>query len=172
MPDALFTFEKRLEELKGYKSIHGNVDARSADNSALAIWLSDQKKKAKAKILMNYQIKELIDLGVDMKTAKEKKEDVWKNMYRELVAFHDENKNLNVQRGTHPQLEGWIWNQRKLKLSGKLCPDRLAQLEDIGFEFEVRKTKSGSKSFGSKCLYQNKNGDHWKQMFNVSLRTR
>jgi hypothetical protein len=56
MRDATFTFHTRLEELKRYKSIHGNISVKLADNRPLAKWLSDhQRKKALLKILLGYQ---------------------------------------------------------------------------------------------------------------------
>ncbi len=59
--------------------------------------------------------------------------DVWMERFGQLRAIADTGGDANISQGSteHKQLGIWLHNQRKLHRSGKLSPERLAQLRSL-----------------------------------------
>lgn len=61
----------------------------------------------------------------------------WQQRYKELKDFHKQYRHCNVPKGStaYKPLAAWVRRQRSLYKSSSISPERLKQLEKVGFEW-------------------------------------
>ena len=66
--------------------------------------------------------------------------DQWEERFAELKAFKKKYGHCNVPLHCKekPQLARWVSKQRTVKARGKLSPDRIKRLEEIGFQWSFK----------------------------------
>ncbi|KAL7536840.1 LOW QUALITY PROTEIN: hypothetical protein ACHAXR_007432 [Thalassiosira sp. AJA248-18] len=92
----------------------------------------------------------------------------WNMRYQELIDFMEEHGHVNVPKEFtykySPPLGHWVGRMRYLHKAGKLDPERLRRLQEIGFEFVISKTKDikfsvvWDKSFQALKAFKDMNG--------------
>jgi hypothetical protein len=132
-------WEEMFEVLTECKKTHGNCNAPSnwAENKQLASWVSVQRRSYKNRNLTEDHIKRLDDIGFMWNPSESK----WEEMFEALIEYKNNHGNCNVtQRWTeNKQLASWVNNQRNRCKKGQLDEDKIKRLEDIGFEWNIRK---------------------------------
>jgi len=149
-----------FERLVEYKEEHGDclVPRRFAEDPALGSWVMSQRRESILDGRMKQERRDRLNsigfvwsvrpfLGSKFLDKK------WNNKYEELVSFQREHGHCRVSM-THSggSLGSWVLHQRKREAGGKLCADRRARLESIGFVWVA----GGSLS---------QNEREWKEMF-------
>jgi hypothetical protein len=115
-------------ELAAYKEINGHCNVpRKYGN--LGSWCTDQRHNRNQGKLTPERIAQLDALGFcwDIVTA------LWDKNYIELVAYKKANGHCNVPHGNGP-LGLWCANLRNRR--SKLSPERIAQLDALGFSWD------------------------------------
>jgi hypothetical protein len=131
-------WEERFSELKRFRDefAHTNVPDNWKENKALATWVSWQRRQRKKGDMSEERIAMLDQL--EFEWNREPKH--WTDRYMELKMYKDKYKNVNVPARwkDNPQLATWVSIQRTKKKQGRLKLDRVALLNEIGFEWERR----------------------------------
>eukprot|EP00873_Tetraselmis_striata_P026272 jgi/Tetstr1/446536/TSEL_034061.t1 len=67
-------------------------------------------------------------------------EERWLAMYEQLAAFKKQEGHCRVPNryATNPKLGRWVMTQRAAKKKGELSEERVALLEELGFEWRLR----------------------------------
>jgi superfamily II DNA or RNA helicase len=136
-------FDSRWEEmfiaLTEYKEKHGhcNVSSRWAENNQLGTWVHRQRSNYQNKTISKDRIKRLEEIGF----VWEKFDSKWKEMLTILKEYKDKHGDCNVpsQWAENKQLGVWVGTQRSSYQKGELDKDRIKRLEDINFEWNIRK---------------------------------
>jgi hypothetical protein len=78
-------------------------------------------------------------LGFEWRVAEDA-DAIWDKRFAQLGAYKAAHGDCIVPRGykANQQLGTWVMNQRKLKVAGKLSQERVARLDALGFEWNVR----------------------------------
>ena len=127
------------EEVKKLSEQLGKFPSKSDMSKELAAWVQMQRSKFRTGKLEEEKVKLLTDIGCKMKIRESAK---WDDRFEELKAFVAENgrfpENADVLNdGSLKPLMTWINSQRKGYLKGKLSEEKIKQLEDIGFKWNV-----------------------------------
>jgi len=148
----------KFDELKAYKSIHGNCDVPQAykANPALGKWVSKQRDayrdfhSGKQRRITQEKINNLESIGFRFFIGKGKAIRHWDHFFTDLVTFKEKfgHTNIPLSYNADPQLGRWAYFQRvnnMKKVEGKGLPiivkKRLDQLKDIGFRFHFEKSR-------------------------------
>lgn len=133
-------WEEMFAALTAYKRSHGdcNVPNRWNDDPKLGVWCGHQRQAYRKHKLSPDQIKRLEQLGFDWVPL----DVAWEKMFAALAAYKNGHGNCNVPQGLkdNPQLAAWCATQRVKYTApsikrGKLSPDRIKRLEELGFEW-------------------------------------
>ena len=157
-PDAT-QWEAALEALAAYKEKTGDWPKQSTifEGFKLGSWTSDQRK---LKDTLPPERKAQLDaLGFvwDVLTAK------WEAGFAALVAYEKENDDCLVNT-RHTTAEGFklgTWVNRQRTFKDTLTPERIAQLDALGFVWDVL-TAKWEAGFKALAAYKEKTGD-WPQ---------
>jgi hypothetical protein len=130
-------FEVRFNKLVAYKKKHGhtNVPANHPDNrgkrGALGCWVNNLRARKRKQIvtLTGNMIKRLDALGFVWDPADRR----WDVMLTALVEFKNKQGHCNVPKGS--QLGDWCSTQRVWRRKGRLIPERIEELDALGFEW-------------------------------------
>ncbi len=138
--DTLKTrWEELFEVLKKYKKDHGdcNVPTNWTENMQLSNWVAVQRRNYKNKILTDDNINCLENIGFEWGVL----ESQWEEMFEELKKYKENHGNCNVPKywSKNKRLGNWVSVQRSKYKNGKLGDDNINRLENIGFEWKVRK---------------------------------
>lgn len=104
------------------KDVHGQPPVN------LGEWIKDQRLARRAGTLTREQIQALDALGIVWEPYQE----AWERGLAAARFFHSENGHLSVSADTNPYLYTWIANRRTEHTKGKLAPERVAALEELG----------------------------------------
>jgi hypothetical protein len=133
-------WEAMFTELKRYREEHGdcNVPRGWEANRQLATWVGTQRQRHSRGILPAEQKARLDSLGFDWGP----KELAWERMFAELKRYKERFGHCNVPSNwkENPQLGMWVNNQRALQGRGQLSADRKTLLDELGFDWNVRKS--------------------------------
>ena len=82
------------------------------------------------------------------------------NNFAALAAYKAQHGDCRVPQGwpENPSLGTWVSNQRTGRKAGKLSADRVARLEALGFEWDLRAT-DWDNNFATLAAYKAKHGD-------------
>jgi tetrahydromethanopterin S-methyltransferase subunit G len=122
-------FVERLQELKAFREIHGhcNVPWDYSETPGLGHYVGKLRSEKESR--SPDEIRELDAIGFIWDVL----EDTWQKHLAELKEFLEQHRTYPTQL-TNPRLASWVRSQRKLLLS----PERLHQLDEIGFPWNPR----------------------------------
>ena len=139
------TWEQHFQELEAFKKEHGhcNVPRSYPLNQQLAYWVDNLRSRKRKGRLDKNTIRRLDELGF-----------CWSLLHRRfhrrdldelvaiLTAFKKRHGHCNLiaaREGLEPDLLNWLKDVRKSKKQGRLEPQRIRQLDRLGFVWEPKK---------------------------------
>jgi hypothetical protein len=129
----------RYNELVNYKQQHGNFDVpqHSETNPTLWKWCYSQRTMYKEQKLPEDRIAKLNEINFPWGKPRVDQDTQWTTRYNELAEYRAKFGDCKVPRKyeEHPKLVNWIRRQRKLLKEGKLSAERVAKLNEIGFDW-------------------------------------
>jgi hypothetical protein len=140
----------RLKELMQYRQDHGDclVPHTYSPNPQLARWVKRQRRQYKLMVegRASTMTRDRLDILKDIGFVWDSHDAAWQEKLNDLVRYCRENGNCLVPSNykKNPQLATWVKCQRrqyKLYWEGRasaMTPERIIQLEKIGFEWEIR----------------------------------
>jgi len=140
----------RYQELQQFYNQHGhsNVPNRHPSNKSLGLWVKRQRQLYRSQTMVSTRVTALEQLDFEWvcsrSSPRRKNERLWQERYSELQTFYQENGHCNVafsyQR--NKKLGPWVSQQRKKKKQKMLLPNQISALEQIDFQWSLRKTKA------------------------------
>eukprot|EP00978_Attheya_sp_CCMP212_P017859 scaffold48121_cov47-Attheya_sp.AAC.7 len=147
-----------LEELRGFKKEHGHCNV-PLKHGPLGKWVSTQRYRYRQRIMDNNsdlvddRLRLLEELGFEFDTSSLQaalQSHIWEQRFEELCQFQVIHNHMDVPTN-NTRLKGWIQAQRREyrkrllsapKSSNSLVtPDRIQDLEAIGFQWNVHDVK-------------------------------
>ncbi|GAX62365.1 helicase [Candidatus Scalindua japonica] len=143
-------WHEKLKTLITYKNLYGNCNVpKSWPDKKLVNWVAAQRTKYRTENLSNERIESLESIGFEWVPHKKKQDSynirktsvrnikTWVQMLDELKKYKEDHGNCNVSASWH--LGQWANTQRAKYRKGELSGDHIKQLDDIGFEWDIRK---------------------------------
>jgi hypothetical protein len=121
------TWEKMFAELAAFKKAHGHCDV-PCDVGPLRRWCMEHRARKKKGLLSPEQIARLEAIGFCWNPH----DAAWDKMFVELVAYKEVHGHCNVPHDGS-SLATWCDRIRRSYKKDKLSPERIVQLEAIGF---------------------------------------
>jgi hypothetical protein len=151
-------FSERLEMLKKYKNIHGhtNVSNNNGQYELLCRWCLDARRgyqqwkagERKRHGINDAQVKQLEAIGFEWETGRPLViRDSFDEKLKELKEFREKHGHTNVPTNHH--LSWWCyrikashkqWSKGDINAQG-LTDERVKRLEELGFEWNLRRSK-------------------------------
>ncbi|MBL8829670.1 MAG: Helicase associated domain protein, partial [Planctomycetaceae bacterium] len=141
-------WEVMFARLEGFvkENGHAHVPQNFTTDRKLGRWVSTQRQHHRKGRLDRERVERLQSLGFTWRvfggeTAKGQPvpifEERWRRMFEELRRFRDARGNCRVPAGwaANPQLANWVGVQRRMRKLGRLSPERIAALDEIGFSW-------------------------------------
>ena len=130
-------WEEMFAELLTYKSVHGHVDVPTDPSNKLWVWVRKQRQSGNKGILPENRHQRLaeVEFNWDPRASN------WDEVFNELLAYKAQYGNVNVPDAWPTGLGAWVGKQRNSKRANKLSPDRLRQLNEIGFVWDANESK-------------------------------
>jgi len=130
-----------VQELARFKQKHGHciVPHQIRENQQLACWITEVRRRKRAGDLSRQQIEQLEKLGLVWEPFQQK----WQAMYATLVAYKKEHGNCDVpcDWSDSPRLGQWVHWVRDVRKRHRLKPDRIQQLDALGFTWDQHATQ-------------------------------
>lgn len=146
-------WEGRLDELRGYKALHGDCDV-PLDYPGLGLWVLNQRDAFhfERDVFPQDRIDKLEALGFNWnrwgRNRLKVREEAWDTQFAKLVEFIEVHGHSNISQHDkdNERLGKWIKNQRyeyrKYHNKGlgpsRLGKDRIEKLNEIGFQWRLR----------------------------------
>jgi hypothetical protein len=132
-------WEALYSRLDAWQALHGHCEVPRAwaADPELALWTEEQRRLRAQRRLTQAQEARLDALGFFKKRQGTPQTALWEERYAELVAFHAEHGHTNVTERVNKRLSFWRDTQREFRSKGLLSADRIAKLDQIGFEWEA-----------------------------------
>jgi len=155
-------FEKGFQETLRYKKSTGDPNAplryKTDEGYGLGTWQSSQKFNYKKGDLSSDRIERLEKIGFIWDMTEEQ----FERGFQQTLLYKERTGNTNAPTG-YKTAEGywlgsWQRNQMKLYKIGKISPDRIERLEEIGFTWEILEEKF-EKGFQQTLLYKERTGN-------------
>lgn len=130
-----YEWDERFFELEKFKKENGHCNVNQlGDNRPLAMWVGEQRKKYKRGELSEDKIGRLEKIGMvwDVPDA------LWNKAYVELKKYKEKNGTALVKKGeSNNFLYKWTITQRRRLKTGKLDANKIALLNELGFEWDA-----------------------------------
>lgn len=139
----------RFCELLSYKEQHGNLDVPSDWATGLSHWISNQKTAFKSGKLNNERQEKLEKIGI-LGIAPL---NPWDEKLDELRDYKTKYSNVDVPQNWPTSLGSWVSTQRTLRNANGLPPDRISQLDVLGFVWDPWNTK-WARMYAELCAYK------------------
>jgi len=132
-------WERLYSRLDAWQERHGHCEVPRAwaADPELARWVQDLKRLRAQRRLTRAQETRLEALGFFQRRKGTPKTELWEERYAEMVAYQKEHGHTNVTKGQNRVLGHWRDVQREFRRKGMLSADRIARLDEIGFEWEA-----------------------------------
>ncbi len=128
---------ERYGQLVAYKEEHGNcnIPARWPKNQKLATWVVEQRVRKRDENLEPHKIELLNQLSLSWNPRLTN----WRTAYLELVKFQNRFGHCRVPQKwkENKALSHWVSTQRAHFSKGRLHLDRIALLNNLGFDWKV-----------------------------------
>lgn len=157
-------WETRYKELQTYKKEHGSCRV-PAHRDKLGRWVERQRTNYRMGKLDAEKIEKLDRIGFEWKLQSQRKpcypvcsefhDEAFKRMLEKVKAFVKKEGHCRIPQRypADPQLGRWVKNRRSEKKHGTLDKDREKSLNEVGFEWQPKKT------FCASCHYLGKPGN-------------
>jgi hypothetical protein len=133
-------WEKMFAALVEYRGRHGdcNVPFGWPENPPLAKWIKGLRTAQKRGDLDDERLQRLEAIGFAWERVGDRH---WEEMYARLADFQHANGHCRISTlsDEHRALGNWIHTQRTLYKQGRLEQERIAQLDAIGFTWDLRR---------------------------------
>ncbi|PAZ09338.1 hypothetical protein CLM62_47140 [Streptomyces sp. SA15] len=126
-------FTTQLDSARAYFHQHGHL-LPPATEGALSSWLTKQRRARATGRLTDEQIAALDELGMDWAPAESR----WQKSLDAARRYRNQHGHLRPSVGDTIDgldLHVWVNRQRTAYREGKLAPDRIAALEDLGIDW-------------------------------------
>jgi hypothetical protein len=121
-----------------FKKLNGHCNVSGRDG-VLGKWCANTRHSYKAGLLSPEKTAQLDAIGF----CRGLRNDRWETMYAELVVYKKDNGHCNVPHGNNPTPSGsWVAAQRQKRRNNKLSQERIAQLDALGFCWQIRSAES------------------------------
>lgn len=142
-------WDNRIEQMQKYFQKHNTFFIPISDtaNTSLRLWLQRAKKEYKQGTLSEPKFKSLIEIGFDFINQKKsntvgiqkRSETLWLERIRELRNYFEERKTFYIESTDkeNQSLLLWLRRVRKDYEQNTLRNDRIADLKNIGFDFNT-----------------------------------
>ena len=129
---------------------------RSGEHAKLSRWCTVQRRAFKKGKLSPQRIARLEAIGFMWDPI----ENVWNQRFQELAAYKNRfgDCNASLKWNENPELGVWCSHQRQAFKQGKLSPERITRLEELGFPW-VRFDSAWEKMFGPLIDYKKRFGN-------------
>jgi superfamily II DNA or RNA helicase len=136
------SWDEKYSELVAYKAEHGNVNV-PAKFGKLGQWVSQQRKVKKNEGISGDRLSRLEALGfvwvLPMSPPPRKNTDGdWLDRYGELLEFRKVHGHCKIPQ-SNERLNRWVMTQRQRNKIGKLSQERARLLDEIEFEWVVKR---------------------------------
>lgn len=155
--DWQLSFEERAEQLRLFASRHGH-DNPPQNHVVLGGWVKDQRRAYAANELPEDHAAALSALGLVLASPPKMS---WEYRFAMLQQYFQQYGDCAVPR-SNPQLGCWLDNQRRSYRKGKLAPERVAALNELGVTWgAVRKDLelSWREQYNQLRQYKQEHGD-------------
>ena len=133
------SFEKGFNETLKYKEQFGDANAppsyKTSDGYPLGRWQSKRRQAYKNGKLSKEKIKRFEEIGFIFKPHDES----FDNGFRQTLKYKEEFGDPNAPDSC--KLGKWQGKQRQSYKKGKLSPERIKRLEEIGFKWQLMKRR-------------------------------
>ena len=157
-------WDEMFKRLVEYYKIHGNcnVPGKWRPNPSLGRWVMTQRIKRRADELSEDRVHRLNEIGFEW----EVQEAAWQELHQKLVLYRQVHGDCRVPADwpENPRLAKWVAVQRRHKTLGRLKPERIAALDEIGFVWRVGP--------GANRNYEQLKTEKWNEMFEALRRYR
>ncbi len=134
-------WERQFAKLVAFQQRFGHCRVGKQDGSGgrLHKWIIRQRGKSRRNLLSPEQCQRLDEIGIDW-TGRQFQLVRWEKRFAQLVDFKARFGHCDVHGhwSEDPLFAHWVSNQRSFRNQGKLKPDRIARLEQIGFKWDNR----------------------------------
>lgn len=140
-------WNRNYDLLCKYKSIHGHCNVPKGyiyRGVATGTWCNTQRQQYKQGKLSQERIAKLESIGFVWDTFDHD----WNESYDLLFTYKSIHGHFNFPTKHEVDkinLRQWVFRQRQSYKKGKLSPERIAKLESIGFEWELKRGTSKTK---------------------------
>ena len=140
-------WEEMFQQLVEFKKEHGhtNVPQRSGKYAELGTWVRNQRAaKRYNRPIIAGRGKRLDEIGFVWRLVER---DAWERMLERLIEFKKIHGHCNVPQkvGVNKRLGKWVNTQRTHFKRGKLKPDRVQQLKQVGFVWNTKAPRGESR---------------------------
>ena len=140
-------WEEMFQRLLEFQKLNGhtNVPQRASQYAELATWVRNQRAaKERNRPIMGERAKRLDEIGFTWRLVEP---EAWHRMLERLIEFKQLHGHCNVPQkgGKDKRLGKWVNTQRTHFKQGKLKPERVQQLEAVGFVWNVKPTPRGKR---------------------------
>ena len=155
-------FEKGFQETLLYKESTGNPNTpntyKTTEGFSLGTWQNNQRSNYKTGKISPERIERLENIGFKWDILEEQ----FEIGFKETLLYKEKTGDPNVP-ATYKTTEGfllgsWQSNQRGNYKTGKISPERIEMLENIGFKWDIRE-KWFEEGFQETLLYKERTGD-------------
>jgi superfamily II DNA or RNA helicase len=134
-------WEQMFRVLLVYKTAHGdcNVPDKWPEDRKLATWVGEQRQTRRNRELSEERIGRLETIGL----CWNRRDAQWDQMFKALKDYKAIHGHCNVPR-TYSENSGlalWVGGQRTMKNAGRLLPNRVHALDEIGFVWDPREAQ-------------------------------
>ncbi len=137
------SWEKKIEEFKNYLETFHTLAGieKKKEFDSLYRWIKNNIRQNKKELLNDEKVNQLLDLNFDFEYKpqrdKKQKPDNWNEMFEEFKTFVTETGlyYLPLKSQSTRKLSSWLRAQKSAYKKGKLQPNRIYNLESIGFSF-------------------------------------
>lgn len=168
------SWDERFGELQAFKTQFGHceVPVNWIENPNLGDWAQKQRVAKNRGTLKEDRVRRLVEIGF----VWNPKEEDWEEMFKALQEFKQTHGNCDVPKRykDNPKLGNWVIYQRAHKRQGNYSEERFRRLNDIGFEWQIRKSptvvaRNKRRGTGSQfVIYGSKNAPaDWWEAYNA-----
>jgi hypothetical protein len=141
-------WDRHFKKLMDFRRAHGHFDVPGTDANykALKAWVTTQRGKYNVGRLRPDRHRCLEAFGFPWSAVGSKWQSNWEARFAELAAYQKRFGHCRVPYGwpENSVLARWVSTQRACRKSGKLLPERLARLDQLGFEWKPEHTVGGN----------------------------
>lgn len=130
-------WEERYSQLVNYQRLNGHCNVpQQTQHDSLARWVNHQRETYKKNSLSTERFDLLEQIGFQFSRHSS-----WEDRYKELCQYHRLKGHANVPYGCeeNPVLARWCSKQRGHRRRNKLSKEKIRQLNDIGFDWNVQR---------------------------------